>query len=440
MREAFSFHRLLAAFLLSFCITDGALSQETGTPKPQPVTLLAEITGVIGPATAFYVQRAIEKARSLEAQVLILRLDTPGGLLSSTREIIEAILASPVPVAGYVAPSGAHAASAGTYILYATSIAAMAPGTNIGAATPVQIGWSGPASNAQSTLEKTTNDAAALIKSLAELRGRNADWAEKAVREAATLNARQALELHVIDLIAADTGELLRGLNGRKAEAAGHELTLATAGIKTVRMEPGFAAEALAAISNPNIALILMVAGIYGLMIELSSPGAVFPGVAGAIALVLGLYGLSGLPLDHAGFALLLLGMAFMIAEAFMPNFGVLGLAGIAAFAIGAAMLVDTNVPDYRVSHSLIAVLSLVSAAFLFLLLRYVWRAQSLPAVSGAGSLIGSEAVVLSWDDNDGYVWAQGERWHARGGKHLVSGTAVTVRALEGLTLIVESK
>ncbi|MGO9543549.1 MAG: NfeD family protein [Rhodomicrobium sp.] len=453
-------HRLLPALLLILCAQVSALGQESGGERPRPVALEADITGVIGPATALYVQKAIAKARSRKAEVLILRLDTPGGLLTSTREIIEAILASPVPVIGYVAPSGAHAASAGTYILYATNIAAMAPGTNIGAATPVQIGGEGlpglpspgePDKGKEqgaktphapmTTLEtKATNDAVSLIRGLAELRGRNADWAEKAVREAATLHARQALEEHAIDLIAADTGELLRAVNGRIVTVGKEPRTLATAGIEVERIEPDFMTKALGAIANPNVALILMLIGVYGMFFELMSPGAIAPGVIGAICLVLGLYALSELPLDYAGLALVMLGIAFMIAEAFMPTFGILGFGGIAAFVIGAGMLVNTDIPAYRVSYSVIATTAAVSAAFLILLMGYVWRSQRRKAVSGAEQLAGSEAVVLDWHGGEGYVWAQGERWHARGDKEFAPGEKVRVRGLDGLTLIAGAK
>lgn len=464
----FPIHRLLIALLLSLCVLHGARAQQDSGLKTRRTALLADITGVIGPATALYVQKTIDKAREEKAEVLILRLDTPGGLLTSTREIIESILASPVPVVGYVAPSGAHAASAGTYILYATFIAVMAPGTNIGAATPVQIGGlpglpspdeplpgkppkdkdknkDGEASKSPltpgTTLEtKATNDAVSLIRGLAELRGRNADWAEKAVREAATLNSRQALESHVIELIAADIDDLLRAVNGRKVTVGGQERILATAGIEIERAEPGFMVKALGAISNPNVALVLMLVGIYGLIFELMNPGVVFPGVIGAISLVLGLYALSELPLDHAGLALLVLGIAFMTAEAFMPTFGVLGFGGIAAFVIGAAMLVHTDIPEFRVSYDVIGVLAVVSAAFLTFLLGYVWRGQTRKAVSGAEQLIGSEASVLDWQDREGYVWMQGERWHARGDKKFMPGEKVKVRALNGLTLTVAAR
>ncbi|MGO8953550.1 MAG: NfeD family protein [Rhodomicrobium sp.] len=468
MCRYFLVYRLLAALLLTLSPLRAALGQEARDETPKPFALQADIAGVIGPATAMFVQKAIGEARSRRAEVLILRLDTPGGLLTSTREIIESILASPVPVIGYVAPSGAHAASAGTYILYATNVAAMAPGTNIGAATPVQIGGGGipglpspdeqrpgghsegknkdgeggkPVNAPLPTLEtKAANDAVALIRGLAELRGRNADWAEKAVREAATLNARQALEQHVIDLIAPDTQALLRAIDGRKLVIGQQERTLATAGIEVVRIEPGFMAKALGAIANPNVALILMLIGVYGLFFELMSPGAVAPGVIGTISLVLALYALSELPLDYAGLALVALGIAFMIAEAFMPTFGILGFGGIAAFVFGAAMLVNTDIPDYRVSYSVIASMAAISAAFLIVLMGYVWRGQTRKAVSGAEQLIGSEAVVLDWQDGEGYVWAQGERWHARGDLKFVAGQKLTVRKLDGLSLIVGAK
>ena len=460
-----SVHRLFLALPIALAALAGAMAQQGGGDAPQRPAVLAEITGVIGPAAARYVQDSVDEARARQAEVLILRLDTPGGLLSSTREIVQSILASPIPVIGYVAPGGAHAASAGTYILYATSIAAMAPGTNIGAATPVQIGGTPglpsptepapvkekgkvtgtepvkPAQAPLPTMEtKAANDAVAWIRSLAELRGRNADWAEKAVREAATLNPRQALEQHVVELVAPDVTGLLRAIDGRKVIVNAQERTLRTAGIEVVRFEPGFMTKALGALANPNVALILMLIGTYGLIFELMSPGAVAPGVIGAICLVLGLYALSELPLDYAGLALVVLGRCFMIAEAFMPTFGILGFGGIAAFVIGAAMLINTNMPEFRVSYSVIATMAAISAAFLILLLGYVWRSQRGKAVSGAEELAGSEAIVLSWENGQGYVWAQGERWQARGGTDYAAGQRLKVEKLDGLTLVVGSK
>ncbi len=455
MRRCLAIQRLLIALLLIF--STSAAAQEHERPQVAPIAVVADVTGVIGPASALYVRKAIGEAELQHAQLLVLRLDTPGGLLISTREIVEAILASPVPVIGYVGPSGAHAASAGTYILYATSIAAMAPGTNVGAATPVRIGGGGslpPQQNSSGnkktarsapapapTLEtKATNDAVAWIKSLAELRGRNAEWAEKAVREAAALNARQALEQHVIDLIAPNTVALLLDVNGKKIVIGSTERVLSTQGIEIEHFEPDFMVEALGAIANPNVALILMLIGVFGLIIELMTPGAILPGVLGAISLVLGLSALSELPLAHAGVALVGLGMAFMIAEAFMPTFGILGLGGIIAFAIGAALLVNTDVPAYRVSYSVIAGMALASAAFLIFLVGYLWRSQRRKPVTGAEQLIGSEATVLNWRDGEGYVWAQGERWHARGGRVFAAGDRLIINSLDGLTLNVDAK
>jgi membrane-bound serine protease (ClpP class) len=452
-------HRILLALLIALAALPAAWAQQEGasTPPPRRIAILADITGVIGPATALFVRNAVDQARERHAEVLILRLDTPGGLLTSTRQIIQTIAASPVPVVGYVSPAGAHAASAGTYILYATSVAAMAPGTNIGAATPVQIGGTPlpampsqeppkdkdktkPSQTPLPTIEtKALNDAIALIRRQAELHGRNADWAEKAIREAAVLNDRQALEQHVIELVAPDITELLRALNGRKVSIAGQERTLATTGIEVERIEPGFLTKALAALANPNVALILMLIGTYGLIFELMSPGNIAPGVIGAISLVLGLYALSELPLDYAGLALIVLGMCFMIAEAFMPAFGILGIGGIAAFVIGAAMLVNTNIPAFQISYTVIAIMALISAAFLILLMGYVWRSQHRPPLGGADELPGSDAIVLSWENGEGYVWAKGERWRARGGRNFAAGQRLTVRKLDGLTLIVEA-
>jgi membrane-bound serine protease (ClpP class) len=443
-----------------------ALSQGAGGEKDRRVALVAEITGVIGPPSAHYLEKAIEKARSRQAEVLILRLDTPGGLVTSMRDMIKAILASPIPVVGYVAPPGAHAASAGTYILYATNIAAMAPGTNIGAATPVQIGGipglptpkepnpdrqapapdgksdkppdGKPQAPADAMATKSLNDAIALIRGLAELRGRNADWAEKAVREAATLHARQALEEHVIDLVAGDVDELLRALNGRKVVTGNHEeRTLSTLGVAVERIEPDFMTRVLGTVANPNIALVLMLIGIYGLIFEFMNPGMVLPGVAGAISLLLGLYALQELPLDYAGLALLLLGIAFMIAEAFAPTFGVLGFGGIVAFVIGAAMLIDTDIPEYRLSWSVIGIAAAVSASFLVLVVGYTWRAQIRKVQSGAEQLIGSKAVVMDWSGNGGHVWIEGERWNARSDWAFAKGDPVKVQERHGLTLVV---
>jgi membrane-bound serine protease (ClpP class) len=420
------------------------------------VALVAAIEGAIGPATVRHVERVIETAAERDAEVLILRLDTPGGLVESMREVIAAILASPTPVIGFVAPPGAHAASAGTYILYATHVAAMAPGTNLGAATPVQIGgFPGlprdderpaeqekggeptPRPPADAMEAKAINDAVAFIRSLAELHGRNADWAEQAVREAASLSAARAKELGVIDLMADDPESLLAAIDGRRVTAAGAERTLRTTGLRVERVEPDALTRALGLLSNPNIAFLLMIVGVYGLIFEFASPGTFAPGVIGAISLVLGLYALNQLPLDYAGLALVGLGIAFMLGEALTPSFGALGLGGLVAFVIGAAMLFDTDVPAYRVSWWTIGGATALSAAFLTLLLGYALRVRRRPPSSGPARLVGAEAQVLDWTGSSGHVWAEGERWQASGAADLTAGAAVRIRGIDGITLLV---
>lgn len=315
------------------------------------VALTISIDGAIGPASANYVKDGLAKAAERHAEVVILRLNTPGGLSTSMREIITDVLASPIPVIGYVAPSGAHAASAGTYILYATHLAAMAPGTNIGAATPVQIGGPLPglpgsnpdkggkdkdnsAEPKDAMTAKVTNDAVAFIRSLAELRGRNADWAEKAVRDAATLSTNAALQAHVTEFTAHDPADLLRQVDGRTVELAdGKTHTLATKEAVIEAIDPGWISRALAVITDPNIAFVLLMVGIYGLIFEFMSPGAVAPGVVGTICLLVGLYALNMLPINYAGFGLMLVGIALLAIEAFNPTV-VIGLGGIVAFVL----------------------------------------------------------------------------------------------------------
>ncbi|PKQ07474.1 MAG: serine protease, partial [Alphaproteobacteria bacterium HGW-Alphaproteobacteria-11] len=432
------------------------------TAKAPPLAMLTVIEGAIGPATAKQVADAVETAEDARADVLILRIDTPGGLVTSTREIISSILESQVPVAGYVAPAGGHAASAGTYIIYATAIAAMAPGTNIGAATPVTIGGGMPGlpapedaapkkedgaedeaparasqrSNEDAMAAKATNDAVAHIRSLAEMHGRNADWAEKAVREGASLSARAAVEEGVVEFIAADMGELLRQMHGREVATAAGKRVLNTEGASIVEIEPGAMTKLLAILSNPNVAFILMLIGIYGLIFEFSNPGTIGPGVIGAICLLLGLYALNQLPLDYAGLALILLGLALMIAEAFSPSFGVLGLGGVVAFVLGGAMLIDSDQPEFQLSWGTIGGTAAVSVVTLVLIIGYAWRAQRMPVATGSEELTGMEAQVIDWADGQGHVWVHSERWRARGPHQLAPGEKVRIEKLDGLTLV----
>ncbi|HUF86733.1 MAG TPA: nodulation protein NfeD [Thermohalobaculum sp.] len=484
------FGRLVLAATALFLAVALGHGQETGERPERRVVLVAAIEGPIGPATTRHVEKMIDLAAERRAEALVLRLYTPGGLADAMRDVIAEILASPVPVIGYVAPPGAHAASAGTYILYATHVAAMAPGTNLGAATPVQIGGlpgmpgeeeeqeqanerkrdsgdsdaesdgaagdgqaaetadetqdetdaprSKPLSGGDAMTAKVTNDAVAFIRSLAELHGRNAEWAEKAVREAASLSASQALAQNVIDLMADDVDDLLAQADGRTVTAGGVERTLMTAQAAIELAEPDAITRLLGVLSNPNVAFILMMIGIYGLIFEFMNPGSIVPGVVGAICLTLGLYALNQLPLDYAGLALVLLGIAFMVAEALSPAFGILGFGGIVAFVIGSAMLFDTDVPEYQLSWWLIGTMAAASAGVLVLILGYTVKTYRRAPVSGVSRMLGGQAQVIDWSGSEGFVWTEGERWHAAGPPDLAAGDTVRVRRIDGLTLVVE--
>lgn len=409
--------------------------------------IMVEIDGAIGPATSAYVDGAIAEAENRGARLVVLRLDTPGGLDTAMRAIVKAINASPVPVVGFVAPSGARAASAGTYILYACHVAAMAPGTNLGAATPIQIGAlpggtpeTKPAdqpAGGDAATHKLVNDAAAYLRSLAQLRGRNADWAEQAVRSGASLSAEEAVALGVADLLAADLGDLLAKLAGRRVWTVAGEVTLATQGLTRVAVAPDWQNRLLSILSNPNVAYILMLVGIYGLIYEFSTPGAVLPGVAGVMCLVLALYAFQLLPINYAGVALMLLGLALMVTEAFVPSFGALGLGGVASFVLGSLILIDTQAPGFGLSLALILTLALTSAALLILVVGMAVKARRRPVVSGAEELLGATGVALSGFPGPGSVRLHGEVWAARSAAALAPGQVVKVTGREGLVLLV---
>ena len=427
-----------------------------------PVVSLITVNGAIGPATASYIKDELTRAAEQERELVVLRMDTPGGLSASMRDIISAMLASPVPVAAYVAPRGARAASAGTYILYASHIAAMAPGTTLGAATPVQMGGGNgsplpgggdgekgkePSKDKEDKATKSAppdaktakavNDAVAYIRALAKMRGRNAEWAEKAVLEAATLTVDEAVAKNVADLRAENLKDLLAKIDGRTLRIGEETVQLATANARIEDRAPDWRDELLAAITNPNIAFILMMLGVYGLIFELSNPGALVPGVLGAICLMMGFYALNVLPVNYAGLALMALGIAFMTAEAFAPSFGILGLGGLAAFALGATILFDTGSPEFGLSYWTIFGVTAASGLVLVLLIGYLVGAQRKSVRTGQSALIGTSARVESWHDGRGRVLFHGERWNARGPAHLEPGQMVAIVAVEGLSVTV---
>ncbi len=443
-----------------------ALSVLGSTPLAQGegTAILLNLEGAIGVATAEYIIDGIEEAEDRGAELVIIRMDTPGGLVSPMRDIVKAILGSDVPVATYVSPDGARADSAGTYILLASHIAAMAPTTHLGAATPVALGggWPGDkdgsddkgdsdddkesdekeekdATDSGSAMDKKVmNDAIAYIRSLAEAHGRNADWAEKAVTEAATLTAAEALENNVIDLIATNQAELLQKINGRELKVNNLTVVLETESIEVETLEPSWRIKVLSAIASPEVALLLLMIGIYGLLFEGYNPGAVVPAVAGVICLLLAAYALQVLPVNYAGLALIIVGIVLIVAEAVVPSFGALGIGGIAAFIFGAIMMFDSGVPGFGISLAFVVGLALSAGLFLLWLVSYLVRLRRRGAVSGRASIIGGTGTAMQSFTGKGKVWLEGEAWAAVSKVPVEQGQEVIVRAMDGLTLEVE--
>ncbi|SHH83111.1 NfeD family protein [Pollutimonas bauzanensis] len=430
----------------------GILAFAGPAPSPAmaaaPKAVVLQVDGIISPATSDFIARGLAQAAQEDAMLAVIELDTPGGLDTSMRSIIRQILASPVPVATFVSPGGARAASAGTFILYASHIAAMTPASNLGAASPVSIGMPGSGAGdkpdaqadkktAGDTMShKVTNDAAAYIRSLAQLRGRNADFAEKAVLEASSLSAQEALKAGAIDLVAANVQELLQKVDGRTVKLdSGKTVRLETADATIVHLVPDWRNQVLALLANPQIALILMMVGIYGLFFELTSPGIALPGVAGLICLLLGLYAFQMLPVNWAGVALIAAGAAMMIGEAFLPSFGVLGIGGIIAFVLGGLFLTDTGIPEFDLSIPFVIGLAVASAALIMLIGAMAARAHKSKVVSGREEMPGMEGVVTSAVDGMVYAELHGESWRVRCNEPLSPGDRVRVVAMDGLTL-----
>lgn len=458
--------------------TGGGASADRGQ------AMLLEVQGAIGPATTDYLTRALEDAAQGDTPIVVIRLNTPGGLVVATRDIVQAIRSSPVPVAVWVAPEGAQAASAGTYVLYASHLAAMAPATNVGAATPVSMGGGAPTpggdqpqdgqdGNGQGSggegqaggqgdgqgqdgagqgqpsgdggartpgEQKAINDAAAWLRSLAQETGRNAEWAERAVREAASLTAQEAVERNVAELTAGSVRELLDQADGRAVQVAGEEITLATRDLGVNRRAPDWRSEFLSVITNPTVAYLLLMVGIYGLLLEGYSPGSLVPGTIGGISLLLGLYALQMLPVNYAGLLLIVLGILLMIGEAFAPSFGILGIGGAVAMVIGSIILMDTDVPGFTIDTGAIAAMALFSTAVMGGL---VWLAVSslrMPVVSGSQEIADARGQVLELVDAEhGSVLLLGERWQARSNQPIPAGRTVRVVERKGLVLKVEA-
>jgi len=463
----------LARSLLFLTLSAAAFGQGTAVKL--------DLEGALGVATAEYIITGIEDAQESGASLVIIRMDTPGGLVEPMRDIVSTILSSDVPVATYVSPGGARADSAGTYILLASHIAAMAPTTHLGAATPVSLTGGepqdggdfgplqppreepadSPASDEQSDSgedpagapderesesaapgtameRKVLNDAIAYIRGLAERHGRNADWAEQAVRDAATLTASEALEQNVIDVIASSDAELLKAIDGREVRLRGDLVPIETADLTIEPVEPSWRIKFLSTISNPQIALLLLLVGVYGLLFEGYNPGAIVPGVVGVVCLLLAAYALQVIPVNYAGLALIAVGIVLIVAEAFVPSFGALGLGGIVAFIVGSIIMFDSGVPGFGISIPFVVSFGVVSGLALMWLVSYLVRLQRRGAVSGSESIVGGIGTAMGSFEGDGRIWIEGEAWNAHSRVAIEKGQEVMVTRMDGLVLEVE--
>ncbi len=436
---------LLSTLLLLLSISFGTYlfaavqkeKSETSNPpqtsSAQKVYLVA-VDAAITPVVAEYIDKSIDTASQAGAEAVIIELDTPGGLVDSMREIVKKIMSADIPVIVYVGPSGARAASAGVFITISANIAAMAPTTHIGAAHPVTM-----EGKMDKTMEtKVVNDLAAMARSIAEKRGRNAKWAEEAVRKSVSITETEALQAKVVDLIAPDVPTLLNDINGRTVDLATGKRTLHTAGAEVKEITMGFRFKFLNTISNPNIAYILMILGFYGLYFELSNPGAIFPGVAGAICLILAFYALQTLPINYAGLLLIMLGVGLFIAEAFITSHGVLGIGGAIAMAIGSVMLIESASPYLRISWSVIVPVVALSALLFIITVGLAVRVQREKADTGKEGMIGLEGTAKTDIHAEGQVFVRGEYWNAWSDEPVRAGERVKIEAIEGLKLKVK--
>lgn len=453
MAWAFGFGAAGRAICLILIVVLMAASSAAFAADRTSTIVTTEIKGPIGVAATRVVTDALAKVRRDNARYLVIQLDTPGGLVTSTRDIIQQLLASPVPVIVYVAPSGARAASAGTFIVYAAHLAAMTPGTHIGAATPIEIGGlpgsprpsepkrddkdkSAPPSETAAQ-RKALNDTIAMLRSLAQLRGRNVDWAEKAVKDAATLTADDALREGVIDVVARDLDDLLEKIDGRTITVNDMPHQMSTKGAPRVAFAPDWRTRLLGLISDPNVAFILLLIGIYGILFEFWNPGGLVAGVVGAVCLILALTALATLPVQYAALGLIVLGIGLMLGEAFTPGIGILGIGGVIAFIAGSVFLFDPAGADIDIAISLpliIAAAATTGSLALFVVGAAV-KARRRPALTGGEAMIGSIGEVIEWDGLNGRVRAHGELWSARSDRSFHPGDQIRVTGREGLIL-----